>query len=75
MKILSIALLGAGFLTPGAVAAKDYPNAKQPAKADHYYGLYQNPSQVVELPEIDFRGSPRCERSACPSIGQERQTK
>ena len=33
MKILSIALLGAGFLASGPVAAKDYPHAKQPTKA------------------------------------------
>jgi len=44
MKILSIAFLGAGLLMSGAVAAKDYPHAKHPAKADRYYGFYQNPS-------------------------------
>ena len=54
MKILTIAFLGAGLLMSGAVAAKDYPPAKQPANANQYYGLYQNPSQVV-APSITDR--------------------
>jgi hypothetical protein len=44
MKIFKLALLGAGLLTSCAVAAKDYPHAKQLARADHFYGLYHKPS-------------------------------
>ena len=57
MKILSIALLGAGFLASGPVAAKDYPHAKQPTKADHYYGLYRNPSQEFAPSNFDQSGT------------------
>jgi hypothetical protein len=57
MKILSIALFGAGFLALGPVAAKDYPHAKQPTKADHYYGLYRNPSQEFAPSHFDRSGT------------------
>ncbi len=62
MKVLSIAVLGAGLLMCGAVVAKDYPHAKQPAKADHYYGVYQNPSEgfapsTADPPEFDQSGA------------------
>jgi hypothetical protein len=62
MKILRIALLGAALLTAGAVAAKDHPHAKQPANADRYYGVYQNPSQgfapsMADPPDFDQSGT------------------
>ena len=44
MNILSAAVLGAGLLMCGAVAAKDYPQPKQPTEAHRYYGVYRNPS-------------------------------
>jgi hypothetical protein len=53
MKILSIALLGAGLLMSGAVAAKDYRHAKQPANANQYYGLYRNPSDSLAPSRMD----------------------
>ena len=62
MKILKLALLGAGLLTSCAVAAKDYPHAKQPARADHFYGVYHNPSprfvpSTADPPEFDLSGT------------------
>jgi hypothetical protein len=53
MKILNIALISSALLMPGAVLAKDYPHAKQPAKADQYYGLYQSPVQVLAPSRAD----------------------
>ncbi|WOJ88544.1 hypothetical protein RZS28_12010 [Methylocapsa polymorpha] len=54
MKILNIALISSTLLMSGAVAAKDYPHTKQPANADQYYGLYQNPSRAVAPPGAAF---------------------
>ncbi len=45
MKMLSIALLGSALLISFAAAAKDTHEA-QPASANQYYGLYQNPSHA-----------------------------
>ena len=47
MKILSIALIGAALVMSGAVSAADSAHAGQPARANEYYGLYQNPSQAI----------------------------
>jgi len=47
MKILNITLISSILFISGAVAAKDYPHAEQPANANQYYGLYQNPSQAL----------------------------
>jgi hypothetical protein len=60
MKVLSIAVLGAGLLMCGAVAAKDYPHAEQPA--DHYYGVYHNRSEgfapsTADSPDFDLSGT------------------
>jgi|BarGraIncu00222A_1022003.scaffolds.fasta_scaffold149039_2 hypothetical protein len=46
MKIFSIALIGLALVMPGAVAAQE-THTTQPAKANEYYGLYQNPSQAI----------------------------
>jgi hypothetical protein len=47
MKILSIAFIGMALVMPGAVAAKEPSHDRQPANADQFYGLYQNPSQAT----------------------------
>jgi hypothetical protein len=47
MKPLSIALVCSALVMSGAVAAKEQVRAGQPANADQYYGLYQNPSQAI----------------------------
>jgi hypothetical protein len=62
MKFIAIALLGAGLLMPGAVAAKDYPPAKQPANANRYYGMYLDPSQgrapsITDRRDFDHSGT------------------
>jgi hypothetical protein len=62
MKIRSAALLGAGLLMSGTVAAKDYPQPKQPTEADHYYGVYRNPSpgfvpSTDDPPDFDPSGT------------------
>jgi hypothetical protein len=46
MKFFSIALIGSALVMSGAVAAQE-TRAKQPADANQYYGLYQNPSQAI----------------------------
>ncbi len=46
MKIFGIALIGSALVMSGAVAAQE-THATQPAKANEYYGLYQNPSQAI----------------------------
>jgi hypothetical protein len=61
MKILSSTVLSAGLLTSCAVAAKDYPHAKQHARADQFYGVYHNPSRglvpsTADPPAFDTRG-------------------
>jgi hypothetical protein len=47
MKIFSIALIGSALVMSGAAAAKERPHDSQPANANQYYDLYQNPSQAI----------------------------
>jgi hypothetical protein len=47
MKFFSVALIGSALVMSGAVAAKESPHAGQPANANQYYDLYQNPSQAI----------------------------
>ena len=47
MKIFSIALIGSALVMSGAGAAKERPHDGQPANANQYYDLYQNPSQAI----------------------------
>lgn len=53
MKIIHIGLSCSALFISGAVLAKDYPHAKQPAKADQYYGLYQSPVQALAPSRAD----------------------
>ena len=56
MKILSIALLGAGLLASGAAVAKQ-PARHLPANANQYYGLYQG-SSIGQASSLGFAYSP-----------------
>jgi hypothetical protein len=67
LKILTIALLGAGLLASGAAVAKQ-PAHHSPANANQYYGLYQG-SSISQGPSLGFAYSPQDTSHDYPSDG------